>query len=73
MNNSNALAETLKGLTINNAGYYNSDENDSESDPASDPKVVTHTSERKKGKLLTLATEICNKNYLSTGPSRSSP
>ena len=28
LNNSDALVEILKGLTINNAGYYDSDEND---------------------------------------------
>ena len=48
-NNSDALAETLKGLTlhstINDAGYYNSDRNDAEGDPKSGPLVATHTSD----------------------------
>ena len=51
LNNSDALAETLKGLTINNARYYESDDNDAKGDPASDPEVVIHTSDGKKGKV----------------------
>ena len=35
-------------MTINNAGYYNSDKNDVKGDPANDPNVATHTSERNK-------------------------
>ena len=46
INNLDALAETLKGLTSNDAAYYNSDKNDAEGDTASDPKVATHTSDR---------------------------
>ena len=61
--NSAVLAKMLKVLTINDDAYYNSDENYAEGNPASDPKVDTHTSDGRKGKLLTLATEICNKNY----------
>ena len=34
--------------TINDSAYYNSDEDDAESDPKSDPLVATHTSDRKK-------------------------
>ena len=49
------LAETLKGLTldstINDSAYYNSDEDDAESDPKSDPLVATHTSDGKKRKI----------------------
>ena len=45
INNLDALAETLKGLTINNAENYESDKNDAKGDPASDPKVATHTSD----------------------------
>ena len=41
------LAETLRGLTINNAGYYHLYKNDAEADPASNPKVATHTSDEK--------------------------
>ena len=64
-NNSGALAEALKGLTINDAGYYESDSanvNDAKGDLASNPKVATHTSDGKKRKLQTLAKDICNKN-----------
>ena len=56
INNSDALVKTLKMLTINDTGYYNSEKNDAEGDPESNPKVATHTSYRKKIKLLTLAT-----------------
>ena len=45
------LTERLKVLTndstINDSAYYNSDKNDAESDPKSDPLVATHTSDRK--------------------------
>ena len=51
LNNSDALAETLKGLTINDSGYYNLDKNDAKGNPASDPKVATNTSDGKKGKV----------------------
>ena len=54
LNNSDALAETLKGLTINDAGFYESDsanKNDAKGDPASNPKVATHTSKGKKRKV----------------------
>ena len=50
-----ALAETLKGLTINDARYYESDPvnaNDSKGNPTSDPKVATHTSDGKKRKVM---------------------
>ena len=50
-NNSDALAETLKVLTINNAGYYNPDKNDAEGNIASNQKVATHTSYGKKRKV----------------------
>ena len=45
-----ALAEKLKGLTINNAGYYELDSvnvNDAKGDRASNPKIATHTSDGK--------------------------
>ena len=45
-------------MTINDAGYYNSDKNDAEGDPASNPKVYTHTSDGKKRKV----TDISNEN-----------
>ena len=50
-NNSDALSETLKGWTINDAGYYDSDKNDTKGDPAIHPKVATHTSDGKKRKV----------------------
>ena len=52
------MAETLKGLTINDAGYYDSDKNNAEGDPVINQKVVTHTSDRKKRKV----TDIINRN-----------
>ena len=51
INNSDALTEFLRGSTINDNGYYNSDENEAEDDPASYPKVATHTSDGKKIKV----------------------
>ena len=54
---SEILEETIKGFngltiqsTINNSGYYNSEEDYAESDPNSDPKLDTPTSDRKKKK-----------------------
>ena len=63
LNSLEALAETLKLLTINDDGYYESDGNDTKGNPASDLKVATQNSSRKKRKLRTLATKILNKNY----------
>ena len=51
LNNSNAQEEMLKGLKINDIGYYESDENDARVDPARDQKVPTHTSDGKKRKV----------------------
>ena len=51
---SDELAEKLKGLTINDAGYYESESvntNYAKGDPASNMKVATHTSDRKKRKV----------------------
>ena len=47
----------LKLLTINDAGYYNSYENDAKSDPTSNPKVATNTSDRKKIKVTDTSNE----------------
>ena len=52
LNNLDALSKTLKVLKINNARYYESDENDAKFDPASNPKVATHTSDGKKIKVM---------------------
>ena len=51
---SDALEKTLKGLTINDAGYYESDSanaNDTKIDPASNPEIATQTSDIKKRKV----------------------
>ena len=65
---SDILTETIKlfkGLTlqskINNSAYYNSEEDDTESDPNSDPKVDTHTSDGNKRKVTD--TDTTNGNY----------
>ena len=63
-NKLDALAETLKGLTINDSGYHESD-SDEKGDPAGDPKVATHTSDKKKEKWRTIVTDICKKYILS--------
>ena len=67
-NNSDALAETLKGLTlystINESGYYNSEKNDVEGDPRSDPLVATRSSDRKKRKVNN--TDTNDGNYPQT-------
>ena len=59
-----ALAETLKGLTINNAGYYHLDKNDAEGNPSSNPKVATHTSDRKKIKVTDTSNGNLQQNLL---------
>ena len=49
LDKSDELAETLKYLKINNAEYYVSNSvntNDGKSDPASNPKTVTHTRDK---------------------------
>ena len=49
------LAERLKVLTldstINDSAYYNSEEDDVEIDPKSDPLVAIHTNDGKKRKV----------------------
>ena len=54
LNNSDALVEMLKVLTINDAGYYESESantNDAKGNLASNKEVATHTSDRKKRKF----------------------
>ena len=51
LNNSGALVETLKILTVKDAGYYDSDQNDKDGDPVSNPKVGNHTSDINKIKV----------------------
>ena len=55
---SEILTETIKGfngltiqLTTNDSAYYNSEEDDAEINPNSDPNVATHTSDGKKRKV----------------------
>ena len=59
-----ALTETLKGLTIdstiNDSVYSNSDKDDTEGDPKSDPLVATHTSDEKKRKVTDTDTTNIN-------------
>ena len=55
LDKSDALEEMLKGLTINDAEYYESDSanpNDAKVNPASDPKIATHTSDGNKIKFM---------------------
>ena len=61
------LAETIKGFngftiqsTINDSAYCDSEEDDTESNPNSDSKVATHTSDRKKRKVTD--TDTTNRN-----------
>ena len=54
LDKSDALAETLKYLTINDTAYYESDsanENDEKVDSTRNPKIVTHTSDENKRKF----------------------
>ena len=64
---SGILEETIKGFngltiqsTINNSTYYNSEEDETESDPNSDPRVATHTSDGKKIKVTDIDTSNGN-------------
>ena len=47
--------------TINDSEYYNSDEDDAEIYPKSDPLVATHTNDGKKIKVAD--TDSTNGNY----------
>ena len=53
--NLDVIAETLKGLTIDStirdSANYDSDKNDAEGNPKSDPLLDTHNSDRKKIKV----------------------
>ena len=53
-NKLDAQVETLKGSTINDSGYYESESvnaNDGKGDPESNPKVATHASDSVKRKV----------------------
>ena len=68
LNNSDVMAETLKGLTINNTRYYKSDsakENDTKGDPESNPKVATHTSDGNKRKVTDTSNRDLQQKLLS--------
>ena len=65
------LAEMIKGFkrltlqsTINNYAYYNSDEDDAESDPKINQLVATHTSDVKKRKVTDNDTTNGNSQHL---------
>ena len=63
-----ALAETLKELTITNAGYYVSDSvnaNGKRGDPARYMKTATHTSDRKKRKVMDTSNGYLQQKLLS--------
>ena len=63
-----ALAETLKGLRINDAGYYESDSanaNDEKGDPEIDPKRDTHTSDWMQIKVTDNSNGDLQQNILS--------
>ena len=65
---SDALAEILKGLTINDARYYESDSsnaNDAKGDPASDLNIATPTSDRKKRKVTDTSNGYLQQKLLS--------
>ena len=66
---SHILAETIKGfkgstlqLKTNDYAYHTSEEDDTENDPSSNPKVATHTSEGNKIKYTD--TDTTNRNSL---------
>ena len=62
------LAETLKELTINDTGYYLSDSanaNDAKGYPASNQKIVNHTSDGKKRKFTDTSNRILEQKLLS--------
>ena len=67
-NNLDALEETLKGLTINDAKYYESESenaNDAKGDPASDPKLANHTSDGKEIKVTDTSNRDLQQKSLS--------
>ena len=65
---SDARAETLKWLTINDVGYYESDSvngNGAKDNPASNPKVYTHTTDGKKRKVTDTSNGYLQQKLLS--------
>ena len=60
------LSKTLKGLKINDAGYYESgsaNANGENGDTASNPKIATHTSDRNKIKFTDTSNKVLQQNY----------
>ena len=65
---SNELTETFKDSTINDAEYYASDSvnaNNENGDTEINPKTVTHTSDRKKIKVIDTSNIIMQQKLLS--------
>ena len=62
IHNLDALTEKLKGLKINDTGYYNSGKNHAEGDLTSTPKVYDYASDGKKRKV----TYTSNRNLQQT-------
>ena len=65
---SDALVEILKALTINDPRYYKSDSvdaNDAKSDPVSNQKLATHTSDRNKINVKDTSNEDLQQKLLS--------
>ena len=63
-----ALAEMFKRWRINDAGYYESGSanvDDTKGDPAHDPKVATHTGDRKKRKVMDTNNKYLQQTLLS--------
>ena len=61
-----ALEEMLKGLTINDADYYESNSanaNDAKGNPAIDLKIATHTSDGKKRKVMYTSNGYLQQKY----------
>ena len=58
-------------MKINYTEYYESglvNMNDAKGDPASDPKIATHTSDGKKRKIRDTSNRYLQQNVLVTGP-----
>ena len=61
------LTETLRGFTINDVGYYESDSanaNDAKGDPASNPRVATHNTDGKKRKVTDTSNKYLQQKLL---------
>ena len=68
LDKSGALEEMLKGLTINDSEYYESDSanaSDAKVNPASYPKIASHTSDGKKRKVMNTSNGDLQQKLLS--------